>query len=171
MSNINNDPITVWGAALVLGNLLLHHHVAAGMEADRAAVGALDLHVVHLHVGPVDEGAGRQFKRKKSLDARRPAGNEGQFGVWLSLQQAVGASPADHVRPGSVKCSFKEVNLTKQQGNRTQKLQRTHCNRGDWTIGHNLGKAARSTDKSSSCLLCEHFAIFLNVTLNFMMLT
>ena len=54
VSNIYNDPITVRGAALGLGNLLLHHQVAAGVEANRAPSGAFDLDVVHLHVGQVD---------------------------------------------------------------------------------------------------------------------
>ena len=37
----------------------------------------------------------------------------------------------------------------------------THLNnRGYWTMGHNLGKAARSTDKSSSCLLSKVFSLF-----------
>ena len=113
VSNIYDDPITVRGAALVLGNLLLHHQVAARVEANRAAVGAFDLDKAHLHVGRVDEGAGWQrYKRKNLLAVRRPAADEGQFGVWLSLQQAVGPSPADHVRPGSVKCSFMELALT-----------------------------------------------------------
>ena len=101
VNNIYNNPITVRGATLGLQNLLPHHQVAAGVEANQAAVGAFDLDKAHLHVGRVDEGAGRQrYKRKDLLDVRRPATDEGQFGVWLSLQQAVGPSPADHVRPG-----------------------------------------------------------------------
>ena len=58
VSNIYNDPITVRGAALGLGNLLLHHQVAARAEANAALVGAVHLDVAPVHVGRVDEGAG-----------------------------------------------------------------------------------------------------------------
>ena len=78
VNNIYDNPITVRGAALGSGNLLLHHQVAAGVEGDSTAVGALHLDVVHVHVGGVDEGAGRQrYKRRKLLDVRRPLVNEG----------------------------------------------------------------------------------------------
>ena len=100
VNNIYDNPITVRGATLGLQNLLPHHQVAARVEADRTAVGAFDLDKAHPQVGRVDEGAVRQYRRKNLLDVRRPATDEGQFGVWLSLQQAVWLSPANHVRPG-----------------------------------------------------------------------
>ena len=63
VNNIYDNPITVRGATLGLQNLL-PHQVAARVEANRAAVGAFDLDKAHLQVGRVNEGAGRQYKRK-----------------------------------------------------------------------------------------------------------
>ena len=61
MNNIYNNPITVWGETLVLGNVFLHHEVAARGEGDGAAAGALHLNMAHVQVGGEDEGAGREY--------------------------------------------------------------------------------------------------------------
>ena len=61
MNNIYNNPITVWGETLVLGNVFPHHEVAAGVEGDGAAAGALHLDMAHVQVGGEDEGAGREY--------------------------------------------------------------------------------------------------------------
>ena len=61
MNNIYDNPITVWGETLVLGNVFLHHEVAAGVEGDGAAAGALHLDIAHVQVGGEDEGAGREY--------------------------------------------------------------------------------------------------------------
>ena len=58
VNNIYDHPITVGGGALGLGNLLLHHQVAARVEANAALVGAVHLDMAPVHVGRVDEGAG-----------------------------------------------------------------------------------------------------------------
>ena len=53
----HNNPITIGGDALLW---LLHHQVAAWVEADSAPSGALDLDMGAIKVGGVDEGAGRE---------------------------------------------------------------------------------------------------------------
>ena len=109
MNNIYNNPITVWGETLVLGNVFPHHEVAAGVESDGAAAGALHLDMAHVQVGGENEGAGRKYleqviSKNMLLDANPPSANEGNFGVWLSHQQTLWASPTHHIWPG--KSSF-----------------------------------------------------------------
>ena len=57
VNNIDDNPITIGGDALLW---LLHHQVAAWVEADSAPSGALDLDMGAIKVGGVDEGAGRE---------------------------------------------------------------------------------------------------------------
>ena len=61
VNNIHNDPITV-GCCAGLG--LLHHPVAARVEADSAPSGALDLDMGAIQVSGVDEGAEREYLKR-----------------------------------------------------------------------------------------------------------
>ena len=61
INNIYNHAITIGGGAL-LG--LLHHQVAARVEADRTSSGALDLEMGAIQVSRVDEGAGREYLKR-----------------------------------------------------------------------------------------------------------
>ena len=58
--NIDDHPVTVWGGTFVLGEVLPHLQEAGGVEAYRAPLGAAHLHMAHVQVGGVDEGAGRE---------------------------------------------------------------------------------------------------------------
>ena len=61
VDNIHNDPITVRCCAL-FG--LLHHQVAARVEADSAPSRAFHLYMGPFQVAGVDEGAGRKYLKK-----------------------------------------------------------------------------------------------------------
>ena len=99
VNNIDDNPITIGGDALLW---LLHHQVAAWVEADSAPSGALDLDMGAIQVRGVDEGAGREYVSEEMLLGEKPPpANEGNQGVWLPHEQALGSSPEDHVRPGN----------------------------------------------------------------------
>ena len=117
MNNIYDNPITIGGDALLW---LLHQVlVAAWVETDSAPSGALDLDMGAIKVGGVDEGAGREYVSEEMLLGEKPPpANEGNQGVWLPHEQALGSGPADHVRPGNWQKLFKG-NPTLRGGNTT----------------------------------------------------
>ena len=137
VNNIHDNPITIGGDALLW---LLHHQVAAWVEADSAPSGALDLDMGAIQVSRVDEGAGREYlKRCYWMKAHLPP-MKGTKGFGFPTSRHWGRARQ----------------ITSGLG-----IGRS-CLKGNPTLrggGHNLGKAARSTAKSSSWLLQKVFTL------------